>query len=398
MLFTLEALEAEHGDALLLHYGSASAPKLIVIDGGPPRVWRRTLRPRLDELRAALVGEDEALPIQVMMVSHIDEDHIGGLLGLTRVLRRERDDDDPASYDVLRLWHNAFEDVLDDGGAPAAISAAMPAGAAAASKQIAAALPFEPDAEPARAVVASVDQGRQLRDDARFLDIAINSPFQGMVRRASGLPKRRRFGNGLSFEVLGPSQDRLDALREKWQAVLRKKATVSSAAFLAEAAAFVDRSAFNLASIVGVARAGGNSILLTGDARGDHVRDAVRDAGLVENGVAHIDVFKVPHHGSQRNVTTEFFEEVTADHYVISANGKDGNPDPPMLGMLLDARGSAEYTIHLTNAVPHAVDFLDANRAGKRFRVVTRPDAARSLRIDLRDELPSELVAADADD
>ena len=35
MLFTLEAVQALHGDALLLHFGKTSAPELIVIDGGP---------------------------------------------------------------------------------------------------------------------------------------------------------------------------------------------------------------------------------------------------------------------------------------------------------------------------------------------------------------------------
>ena len=35
MIFTLEALEAKHGDSLLLHYGTKKSPQLIVIDGGP---------------------------------------------------------------------------------------------------------------------------------------------------------------------------------------------------------------------------------------------------------------------------------------------------------------------------------------------------------------------------
>ena len=58
-VFTLEALEAKHGDSLLLHYGTLDAPRLIVIDGGPRRInvskrvedqgrhdsWRRSFKP-----------------------------------------------------------------------------------------------------------------------------------------------------------------------------------------------------------------------------------------------------------------------------------------------------------------------------------------------------------------
>jgi hypothetical protein len=37
-------------------------------------------------------------------------------------------------------------------------------------------------------------------------------------------------------------------------------------------------------------------------------------------------VLEIPHHGSERNVTAEFFKVITADKYLISANGRDDNP------------------------------------------------------------------------
>ena len=53
MLFTLEAMDARKGDALLLHFGTIAKPNLIVIDGGPSGVYRKVLKPRLEELRAS---------------------------------------------------------------------------------------------------------------------------------------------------------------------------------------------------------------------------------------------------------------------------------------------------------------------------------------------------------
>ena len=44
--FTLEALPARYGDCLLLHYGSDEKPGLILIDGGPGKVWEKSLQPR----------------------------------------------------------------------------------------------------------------------------------------------------------------------------------------------------------------------------------------------------------------------------------------------------------------------------------------------------------------
>ena len=90
MMFTLEAVKARHGDSLLLRHGKPESPGLIVIDGGPPGVYGTANAP--GPLRRRLLAlRDERpkagpLPIQLLMVSHIDDDHIGGVLELTREL------------------------------------------------------------------------------------------------------------------------------------------------------------------------------------------------------------------------------------------------------------------------------------------------------------------------
>ena len=48
MVFSLEVLQAFHGDSLLLHAGD----RLCLIDGGPTNTWATSLRPRLEQLRA----------------------------------------------------------------------------------------------------------------------------------------------------------------------------------------------------------------------------------------------------------------------------------------------------------------------------------------------------------
>ena len=70
MLFSLEALKAQHGDCLLLHWGDPA--RLILIDGGPGPVYRNSLEPRLEQLRGRRVGEGESLPVDMLVVSHID--------------------------------------------------------------------------------------------------------------------------------------------------------------------------------------------------------------------------------------------------------------------------------------------------------------------------------------
>ena len=121
-------------------------------------------------------------------------------------------------------------------------------------------------------------------------------------------------------------------------------------------AAMTDKSVPNLSSIVLMAEAGGKKILMTGDARGDDVLEGLEIAGYKIDGSMVIDVLKVPHHGSNRNVDLAFFQAVPARTYVISAaGGKHKNPDPDVLDWICEARGEEEFEIVMaSNLLPAA--------------------------------------------
>jgi hypothetical protein len=72
----------------------------------------------------------------------------------------------------------------------------------------------------------------------------------------------------------------------------------------------------------------------------------------------HVDILKMPHHGSDRNLDPIFFQRISADHYVFSGNGEHGNPERETLQMLLDENGDKELTIHLT----YPIDEIDVKR------------------------------------
>ncbi len=149
----------------------------------------------------------------------------------------------------------------------------------------------------------------------------------------------------------------LQKAHDQWLREQMEKKKKDPAAALA---AFTDESVPNLSSIVALAEVGGKRMLLTGDARGDKILEGLELVGLCRCGRhdARLDVLKVPHHGSDNNVETSFFKRVTADHYVLSGNGEHGNPERATLAMLLEARGNAEYTIHLT----YPLDEIDRAR------------------------------------
>lgn len=350
MRFSLDVLPAREGDCLMLHFGSESKPGLIMIDGGPPGVYRPHLKPRIERVRAARGLEDQdTLPVDAVVVSHVDDDHITGILELTKELRAQKQDQQPLLLRAGSLWHNSFDDLLDT--TPQELTAAAGFGAAALAGD--AGSGGGGDFDLAK-VLASIPQGRALRDDAEYLKWKRNDKFKGSLILATKGTKPVKLAGGLTVTVLGPLKPELLALQkqhDEWLRAQAKKKKVSPESALA---AFVDQSVTNLSSIVLLVACGAKRMLLTGDARGDKVMEGLALAGLLAPGagsVVHVDVLKVPHHGSANNVETAFFRRVTADHYVFSGNGGYGNPERATLEMLFQARGSAPLTLHFTYPV-----------------------------------------------
>ena len=379
MLFTLEALQAKHGDSLLLHYGKANAPKLIVIDGGPAGVYKAGLRPRLAEIKESR-SPDGPLSIRMLMVSHLDDDHINGVLAFLDDLVEKKDNNEELPYDILTLWHNSFDDIIGN-ESQELLKALRPS---SSGKAASAELPLSREGD---ALAASVPQGRDVRNNAKQLALGINDPFGTLVAVPAKGKKTVTIGDGLKFTVLGPVKERIEKLQEEWNEVLRKKGLATDEKGRSLAAAFVDESVFNLSSIVVLAEAGKKRMLLTGDARGDDLMNALKTSGLLKSGKIHVDLLKLPHHGSDRNVATEFFRAVTADHYVVSADGRFGNPEISTLQMISEARGKDKFTIHLTNREKRIEKFVASEKKkGKKYNVVYRDAKSLSLWVDLGED------------
>lgn len=352
MILSLDVRRARKGDCLLLHYGTKEDPGLILIDGGPSQVYTPHLKPRLAQIREKRdLAEEEPLVVDLLMVSHVDDDHIKGILELTKELVTAADEKKPRPLKIRSLWHNSFDDII--GNNPKELLASVTASFGAAG--LAGDLDSEGfDADVAK-VLASVAQGFKLRDDAKKLKLSVNKEFGGELVMADE-EVLLDFGKGLQFIVAGPLKGEVIALQKEHDAFLKKAKKDRTEAALAS---FTDTSVANLSSLVLLAEVNEKRILLTGDARGDKILEGLEKVNLLKSGKKmHVDILKVPHHGSDRNMETIFFERVTADHYVFSGNGEHGNPERETLEMLLEARGDAEFTVHLT----YPIEEIDVGR------------------------------------
>ena len=343
-LFSLEAVFAKKGDSLLLHYGDWENPSRVLIDGGPRGVYNKFLKPRIQQIREEEgLESDEAFPLEMVMVSHVDDDHIAGIIDMLNDQLKAKTKKNPLPYKIKTLWHNSFDDLAGGSNDSKEIVSKL---AVSASSTGGTPIPLPKNMHrDTLAVVASTRQGRMLRNSAKKLKVKLNSPFKGLVM--SPAKKKINLGNGLSFTVVGPDRGRIEEFQKRWNKDLKK--ILKKEKESANAASFSDDSPFNLASICVFAKMKSKTMLLTGDARGDFLMDGLEKAKLLKKGKSmHVNLLKAPHHGSDRNVEIDFFKRVTADHYVFSGDGEHGNPEPATLDMLAAARGKSKYTIHFT--------------------------------------------------
>ena len=328
-MFRMRVVQAEFGDCFLLEYGSAVAPRFLLVDGGPPDTWELHLESELAGI--AQVGG----ALDLVMLSHVDNDHIVGLLDL---LARLRADGAAPLIGVGGIWHNSFGRTVDVDGTLGPRLRAATMNAASVQSAVA---------------VNGIAEGNALRLAAQALGIPLNAGFPGDLVCADDHPQPVLLDN-LKLTVVGPTRANLDELQAQWETWLAAHEDAVADGD-PQVMANSDRSVPNLSSIVVLAEADGKRVLCTGDGRSDHLLQGLGQAGLLDaGGAVHVDVLKVAHHGSDRNATRKFFRLVTADTYVLSANGKDDNPDLATLIWIVEEAGKQGRQIELfaTNDTP----------------------------------------------
>lgn len=318
-MFTIQMLPARQGDALLVQYGPDAAPRRILIDGGTPGT-KADLRARLLDLGPPPIA------FEALVVTHVDGDHIGGVLEML--------EEDAGIATFGDVWFNAWRHLpgneidffgpvqgerlttwLDANGA--AWNAGF--GSAAASVGEAGGLPEFDLAEGMHVTVLTPGPG----------ELAELKPvWEDEVRDAGlepGVPFVEVFEVPMSAQPFDDLPTRADV--EAWAATEFES----------------DDSEANGASISVLLEHDGRSALLSGDAHSDPlVRGVTRllEARGIDR--LEVDVFKLPHHGSQRNVSTELLELVGARSYLFSTNGASfGHPDREAVARVaLNANGA----------------------------------------------------------
>lgn len=293
---------ANSGDSLLVECPIDGGLFRILIDGGTPST-------------AALISkylkkDGTCPPIDLVVVTHIDNDHIGGIVNLLK--------DTEINVAIKEVWFNGVRRL----GAP------LPANIQSLS------------------VAQGINLEKTLSADPRW-----NTRF-GMAPislRADQSPLHVPLVRGVDIHILSPGRVQLDELKRNWEkeaAELEKRrqnkdrlpagigglGTGKNVKLLSQTKFEQDKAYANGSSIAFLLKADEKTLLFTGDA---FPRVIVEAANKYQNGPINVDVFKVSHHGSAGNTDEDIIKKFPATRYLISTDGTHEHPDDETVARIL---------------------------------------------------------------
>ncbi|MER2121411.1 MAG: MBL fold metallo-hydrolase [Solibacillus sp.] len=303
MIFTLKALPAHNGDCFIISFGDSNNVKNILVDGGRTIPSYLALKRQLEEI------SKKGQFIDLLILTHIDDDHIAGLIRLFK--------DSKIDKSIIKeVWFNSKE------------------------------------------VLSSYFYGVQQEDTHLKVQVHNDSEIsytQGIslskLLENNNLSNQKVIKSGFkeclgeaTIEVLSPNQEQLEKLLVDWERVFptynSEDTLVASTSNSNDYSSSIeeliknefkeDKDIVNGSSIAFLLTFKEKSILMLGDSFSSIVTENIK--GKLNGGRLSIDLVKVSHHGSKHNTSTDFLELIECKNFLISTNGRShGHPSKETL-------------------------------------------------------------------
>jgi hypothetical protein len=355
-MIELKSYPAKKGEGFIV---KASASRFaMLIDGGYAETFHRHIRCDLENLAANNYALD------VVVATHIDVDHISGLLSFFKLNGTA---EAPTIITVGKVLHNGLRSLLT----PTDGSTAVRPDDLALLREIRMRGYPQPDASNTPHEIGA-RQGNSLAQLLRDGGYDWNT-HAGTIPIGEGglvdlcLPQAK-------VKILGPNKVRLEALKNWWISEIRRMGMVGALEDLEDvfefllahevpdagqqllstsdadlaAAYFPDNSVTNGSSISLIVEVEERRLLFLGDSRADDIVNA-----LAQNGPMIFDAVKISHHGSVRNTSPELLMLIDSPHFFISTNGDGhGHPNFAVLKAIVDRPAAFCRTLHFNYPTP----------------------------------------------
>jgi beta-lactamase superfamily II metal-dependent hydrolase len=314
-------LKAFNGDCILINFKEGDFNRNILIDGGTGSTYFQKSRGKIkhNDLHQELKNiKDRQELIDLLILTHVDDDHIGGILKWFKY-------DNEALNLVQKVWFNSGRTI---------------------NKL------FEPEEKynnsfelnRALSTDTSIGQGVEFED---FLKSKPGIWDEQVIKAGDELTV-----HGVDFKILSPDKDKLKNLLGKWEKEEpdslntsgHKNDYESSLNQHVENDSFEeDTSKHNGSSISFILSYNDKNYLFLGDSFPSVVCSSLKANHCSELSPLPCEFVKVSHHGSKANNSNELLKLIDSKKYIISTNGaKHSHPNKQFLARLINQNNNCE--------------------------------------------------------
>lgn len=304
----IKFLKAGYGDSILVSFLQGNQKRNILIDGGPAATY--VGRDNRDgALKMALDKLSSNEKINLLVVTHVDNDHICGIL---KWLER-----DPLAYDKIEeVWFNS-------------------------EGHIANFLNKKPVVE--HQVWTNVAQGRRLGyNQGKSLEMYLNErnniTWKEQVIDDNG--DLDLFEGAIHIRILSPNQSKLELLLKNWGTILeeptpelagKRKLAGKQNDYEISLKTHIqndivekfkeDEAPHNGSSIAFILTINQKNLVFLADAHPTVIEQSLKKYGFSEKSPLEAELVKLSHHGSRYNNSKEMLKMIKSSNFVISTNG-----------------------------------------------------------------------------
>ena len=297
----LKILKARSGDCIILSFGDENTKRYnVLIDGGVKKTYEESLKKELLEVKRK--GE----LIDLLIVTHIDDDHIKGILEFLK--------DDSFEYSFIKkVIFNGINELGNE-----------------------------------------INIG-EMRAECSYKS---GNTFKKEMKKRGILPQEFMFSGEelvigeMRMKILSPMKEDVDELILKWNKKNDEdrycKGSISDHSKTVEELMNnqkikLDESITNKSSVAFIAEFNSKIIMLLGDAHPTVIIRSLRRLGYSKNNKIKCEYVKLSHHGSKKNLTYELLELIECNKYICSTNGSHMNPDKETLSKIIKIQDDVEF-------------------------------------------------------
>lgn len=317
----IKFLSAFNGDCIFISFLDINGtPKNILIDGGIGDTYKSKSNIKGDLFEAIQEISNAGQFIDLLILTHFDDDHIGGIL---RWLNKDK----KAFNHIKDVWFNSGKEIAKE---------------------------------------LKIDENKDL--DIEIIDGAEDfhtSPRQGIkfekYLRDNNLWEEKIIKQGskynlsdLKFKILSPSTDKLNSLLKLYKKEKDYFTSGDEYDFQTSLKDFIeeesqpnfkfkeDASVANGSSIAFIIEYEAKKFLFLADAHPSVIIEGLNKLKYNKENPLSVEFMKVSHHGSMYNTNKELLEIVKTNHYIISSNAtKHGLPNKRTIARIINNNPNA---------------------------------------------------------